>query len=227
MPAAGESPQIRARSASRSVQRVPGTDGTDVRCSQERPAASGRTGGGSGNHLRFTGSAVGVTMAVGEKAGFMAGYQGPQDGPGWPTRSRSCMTGAHEDCGHLGTIGFGPGDGGRPAPTRGLAVPSGRMLDARVRLGQHSETENLLELGCDQALRRDLRDAAGAGPGQRRVVFEQVQGRVLGLLVGVADGVPGASGRPCRRRSSRPCRGERRRRTGRASGLRLLPGRPG
>ena len=45
-------PQIRVRSASRSVQRVPGTDGTD------------RTG--SVNHLRFTDAAVGVTAAAGD-----------------------------------------------------------------------------------------------------------------------------------------------------------------
>ncbi len=45
----------------------------------------------------------------------MARYQGSEGGPGWPFRSRSCMTGAHEDCGHLGHIGRALWDGGQPA----------------------------------------------------------------------------------------------------------------
>jgi hypothetical protein len=46
----------------------------------------------------------------------MAGYQAPQDGPGqgWP-RSRSCLTGTHEDCGHLGSTSYDLWDGGRPS----------------------------------------------------------------------------------------------------------------
>jgi hypothetical protein len=47
----------------------------------------------------------------------MTEHQGPQDRPAWPFGSKPCMTGEHEDCGHLGSIGFGPGDGGRPALT--------------------------------------------------------------------------------------------------------------
>lgn len=47
----------------------------------------------------------------------MAGYQAPQDGPGWPFRSRSCMTGTHQDCGHLGSVGYDVWGGGRPALT--------------------------------------------------------------------------------------------------------------
>jgi hypothetical protein len=44
----------------------------------------------------------------------MAGYQAPPDGPGPGFRSRSCVTGAHEDCGHLGFAGLGLRAGGRP-----------------------------------------------------------------------------------------------------------------
>jgi hypothetical protein len=32
----------------------------------------------------------------------MAGHRGHEGGPGWPFRSRSCVSGAHESCGHLG-----------------------------------------------------------------------------------------------------------------------------
>jgi hypothetical protein len=43
----------------------------------------------------------------------MARYRAPQDRLSKPFGSRSCMTGAHEDCGHLGSIGYGFQDGGR------------------------------------------------------------------------------------------------------------------
>ena len=43
----------------------------------------------------------------------MAGYQAPQDGPDPGLRSRSCVTGAHEDCGHLGFVGLGRRVGGQ------------------------------------------------------------------------------------------------------------------
>jgi hypothetical protein len=65
----------------------------------------------------------------------MAGYQGPQDGPGGPFWSRSCLAGAHGECGHLGHIGFGPGDGGRPAVTLMLCrcrCHSACALDGRL-----------------------------------------------------------------------------------------------
>jgi hypothetical protein len=41
-------------------------------------------------------------------------YDGP---PAWPFRSRSCMTGIHADCGHVGSIGYGVWDGGRVSVT--------------------------------------------------------------------------------------------------------------
>ena len=44
----------------------------------------------------------------------MPGYQAPQDGPDGEFRSRSCVTGAHEDCGHLGFVGSVLRVGGRP-----------------------------------------------------------------------------------------------------------------
>jgi hypothetical protein len=44
----------------------------------------------------------------------MARYQAPRDGPGWPDWSRSCRTGKHEDCGHLGHTAFDLSDRGRP-----------------------------------------------------------------------------------------------------------------
>ena len=44
----------------------------------------------------------------------MAGYRAPQGGPDPDFRSRSCVTGAHEECGHLGFPGLGLRVGGRP-----------------------------------------------------------------------------------------------------------------
>jgi hypothetical protein len=44
----------------------------------------------------------------------MAGHQAPQDGTDPELRSRSCVTGAHGDCGHLGFVGSGLRIGGRP-----------------------------------------------------------------------------------------------------------------
>jgi hypothetical protein len=46
----------------------------------------------------------------------MGGYQAPEDWPGrsWPV-SRSCLAGAHDGCGHLGSFALGLWDGGRVA----------------------------------------------------------------------------------------------------------------
>jgi hypothetical protein len=108
----------------------------------------------------------------------MTGYQTPQGGPDPDFRSRSCVTGAHEECGHLGFPGLGLRVGGR-SPLVLCRCRCHLTCTLAGRLGaSHSIWVGLCDCPGTELAEARINEAARDFPDMKRLVRERQQERV-------------------------------------------------
>lgn len=107
----------------------------------------------------------------------MAGYQAPLNGPDPEFRSRSCATGGHEECGHLGFVASSLQVGGRP-PLLLCRCRCHLTCTLAGRLGaSYSTWVGLCDCpGTEQAEDR-INEAARDAPDMERLLREQQEKR--------------------------------------------------
>jgi hypothetical protein len=107
----------------------------------------------------------------------MAGFQTPQGGPDPDFRSRSCLTGAHEECGHLGFVASSLRVGGRP-PLLLCRCRCHLTCTLAGRLGaSHSTWVGLCDCPGTELAEDRINEAARDAPDMERLLREQQEKR--------------------------------------------------